>query len=274
MGVAGRRRARLVARLAVVAFLVAGGLVADLLGVTVTRPAFAHAYLMGSSPVDGQVLDRAPAEVSLRFNEAVSLGRRSIQLLDVTGRSLTTGAPGHAEGKANTAQVGLPADLAEGTYVVAWRITSADSHVVSGAFSFSVGHRSSMAASLEQDADPAVPVVDAVGRGLAFLGLALVLGGGLFVAVLWPGGRNDRRGRRIVWSGFALLAAGTTVVLLVQGPYAEGASLAAAADPTLLGATLSTRLGQALAARLVLVALLAAAFHLALRPTNRTPAPT
>ncbi|WP_204078171.1 copper resistance CopC/CopD family protein [Planotetraspora phitsanulokensis] len=264
----GHRRARLIARLAVVAILVACGLVADLVSVAATRPAYAHAYLQESSPVDGQVLDRPPAEVRLRFNEAVSFNQRSIQLLDVTGKKLAIGAPSYVDGKANTARVSLPTSLAEGTYVLAWRITSADSHVVSGAFSFSVGRPSTLAAPVEEDVSPAVPVVDAVGRALAFLGLALALGAGLFVAVLWPAGRDDRRGRGIVWSGFAALTAGTVVVLLVQGPYAAGTSLTGVFDPELLGATLSTRFGHALSVRLLIVLALGVAFWIAVRPSS------
>ncbi|WP_066948105.1 copper resistance CopC/CopD family protein [Microtetraspora fusca] len=263
---AGHRRVRLIARLAMVAFLVAGGLVADLVSVVATHPAHAHAYLLETSPVDGEVLASPPAEARLRFNEAVSFNQRSIQLLDVTAKKLAIGTPGHVDGKANTARVSLPTDLAEGTYVLAWRVTSADSHVVSGAFSFSIGHPSALAAPVEQDADPAVPVVDAVGRGLAFLGVALALGGALFVAVLWPAGRDDRRARRIVWSGFAALTAGTVVVLLVQGPYAAGTSLTGVFDPELLSTTLSTRLGQALLVRLVIVLALGVAFGVAVRP--------
>ncbi|MFJ2033979.1 copper resistance CopC/CopD family protein [Streptosporangium sp. NPDC087985] len=262
---AGHRRARLIARLAVIALLVAGGLVADLVSVEATRPAYAHAYLLESSPVDGEVLDSPPAEVRLRFNEAVSFSQRSIQLLDMTAKKLAIGVPGHVDGKANTARVSLPTDLAEGTYVLAWRVTSADSHVVSGAFSFSIGHPSALAAPVEQDVSRAVPVVDAVGRALAFLGMALALGGALFVAVLWPAGRDDRRGRRIVWSGFAALTTGTVVVLLVQGPYAAGTSLTGVFDPDLLSATLSTRLGHALLVRLGIVLALGVAFGIAVR---------
>ncbi|SCE98341.1 copper transport protein [Micromonospora viridifaciens] len=262
---AGRRWAWLITRLAVVALLAAGGLVTDL-GST-ARPAFAHAYLLETSPVDGAVLASPPAEVRLRFSEAVSFNERSFQLLDVSAKKLAIGVPGHVDGKANTARVSLPADLAEGTYVLAWRVTSADSHVVSGAFSFSIGHPSATTALVGQDASPALPVVDAVGRGLAFLGVAVALGGALFVVVLWPAGRGDRRGPRLVWSGFAALTTGTVVVLLVQGPYAAGTSLAGVFDPDLLGATVSTRLGHALLARLVIVLALGVIFGIAVRPS-------
>ncbi|TYB98805.1 hypothetical protein FXF53_16990 [Micromonospora sp. WP24] len=267
---AGHRWAWLVTRLAVVLLLATGGLVTNL--ASPAQPAYAHASLVETSPVDGEVLASPPAEVRLRFNEAVSFNERSIQLLDTNAEKLAIGTPGHVDGKGNTAKVSLPTDLAEGTYVLAWRVTSADSHVVSGALTFSVGHPSATAAAVEQDAHRAVVVVDAVGRALAFLGMALAVGGALFVAVLWPAGRTDRRGRRIVWSGFAVLAAGTVVVLLVQGPYAAGTSLAGVFDPDLLGATLSTRLGHALLARLVIVLALGVAFGLAVR--YRSPATT
>ncbi|MET7747906.1 copper resistance protein CopC [Micromonospora sp. NPDC005367] len=268
---AGHRWARLFTRLAVVLLLATGGLVTNL--ASTAQPAYAHAYLQETSPVDGAVLASPPAEVRLRFNEAVNFNERSLQLLDTNAEKLTIGTPGHVDGKANTAQVSLPTDLAEGTYVLAWRVTSADSHVVSGALTFSIGHPSATAAPVEQDAHRAVVVVDAVGRALAFLGMALALGGALFVAVLWPAGRTDRRGRRIVWSGFAVLAAGTVVVLLVQGPYAAGTSLTGVFDPDLLGAALATRLGHALLARLVIVLALGVAFGLAVRHGSRSAAP-
>ncbi|MFJ8581043.1 copper resistance CopC/CopD family protein [Micromonospora sp. NPDC093277] len=260
---------RLITRLAAVVLLVAGCLVTDLASI---HPAYAHAYLLETSPVDGEVLASPPAEVRLRFDDAVSFNERSIQLLDVNAKKLAIGTPGHVDGKANTTRVSLPPDLAEGTYVLAWRVTSADSHVVSGAFSFSVGHPSATAAPVEQDAHRDVLVVDAVGRALAFLGVALALGGALFVAVLWPAGRTDRRGRRIVWSGFGVLAAGTVAVLLVQGPYAAGTSLAGVFDPDLLGTVLSTRLGHALLARLVIVLALGVAFWIAVRPSSASAA--
>ncbi|MGK5741351.1 copper resistance CopC/CopD family protein [Micromonospora sp. URMC 103] len=265
---AGHRWARVATRLAVVLLLATGGLVTNL--ASTAQPAYAHASLLETSPVNGEVLASPPAEVRLRFNEAVSFNERSIQLLDTNAEKLTIGTPGHVDGKANTVRVSLPTDLAEGTYVLAWRVTSADSHVVSSALTFSIGHPSATAAPVEQDAHRAVVVVDAVGRALAFLGMALALGGALFVAVLWPAGPTDRRGRRIVWSGFAVLAAGTVVVLLVQGPYAAGTSLAGVFDPDLLGAALSTRLGHALLARLVIVLALGVAFGLAVRHRSRS----
>jgi copper transport protein len=78
----------------------------------------------------------------------------------------------------DSVSVGLPDDLANGTYVVAWRVISADSHPVRGAFAFSVGEpvRGSediVQAVLDQEAgSESVDVALAVTR---FVGLALIL---------------------------------------------------------------------------------------------------
>jgi copper transport protein len=251
-----------------VAFVVVG------LGVEVTfgaalRPAYAHAELVESSPVDNAVVAAPPRQARLRFNEAVTLTPQSIQLLDPAGDKVRIGAPDHADGKANTVAASLPADLGKGTYTVAWRVVSADSHAVSGAFRFSVGAPSASVTSVDDGAGQATRVVHAIGRGLAFLGLALVLGGAVFLVVLWPAGARDRRGRLIAWAGFAALALGTVTVFLAQGPYATGEGLTTAFDPDVMRLTLATRIGRALLARLGIALVLAVLLAAIVRQRNR-----
>jgi copper transport protein len=199
----------------------------------------------------------------------VTLTPQSIQLLDPAGDKVRIGAPDHADGKANTVAASLPADLGKGTYTVAWRVVSADSHAVSGAFRFSVGAPSASVTSVDDGVDQATRVVHAVGRGLAFLGLALVLGGTVFLVVLWPAGARDRRGRLIAWAGFAALALGTVTVFLAQGPYATGEGLTTAFDPDVLRLTLATRIGRALLARLGIALVLAVLLATVVRRRNR-----
>jgi copper transport protein len=254
--------------LLIVAFVVGG------LGVEVTfgaalRPAYAHAELVESSPIDDAVVAAPPRQARLRFNEAVTLTPLSIQLLDPAGDKVRIGAPDHADGKANTVAASLPAALGKGTYTVAWRVVSADSHAVSGAFRFSVGAPSASFTSVDDGAGQATPVVHAVGRGLAFLGLALVLGGTVFLVVLWPAGARDRRGRLIAWAGFAALALGTVTVFLAQGPYATGEGLTTAFDPDVMRLTLATRIGRALLVRLGIAIVLAVLLAAVLRQRNR-----
>jgi copper transport protein len=245
--------------LLIVAFVV-GGFVAQVTVGAVSRPAYAHAQLLETSPVDEAVAAAPPKRAWLRFDEAVTLTPESIQLLDPEGHKVEIGAPAHADGKANTVAASLPLGLGKGTYTVAWRVVSADSHAISGAFRFSVGAPSASVTSPGRGTSPVTSAVHAVGRGLAFLGLALALGGTVFFGVVWPAGTRERRGRLIVWSGFVALGVGTVAVFLAQGPYATGESPATAFDPGVLRLTLETRIGRALLVRLGAAVALAAVF--------------
>ena len=81
---------------------------------------------------------------------------------------------------------------------------SADSHPVAGALRFVVGNGALAAGgpSLTGSATNSVTskVFDAV-RGLAFGALAL-LGGAWLMLTVWPAGRDDRRARALVWTGW------------------------------------------------------------------------
>src|SRR5690349_12483113 len=156
---------RAVARLALLS-LVAGALV--------PASAFAHATIVSTTPADQQVLKVQPREVRLKWSEAVDLGSHAVRLLDSSGSEVATAPARHAPGGEATAVLSLPPGLAHGTYVVAWRVVSSDSHPVSGAFSFSVGSPSQVIFDAGGAGSSAtVRTIDAIGRGLAFAGLAL-----------------------------------------------------------------------------------------------------
>jgi copper transport protein len=235
-------------------------------GAILPASAFAHATIVSTTPVDQQVLKTQPREVTLKWSEAVDLGSHAVRLLDSSGEEVKTAAAKHGPGGAATAVLELPAGLDDGTYVVAWRVVSSDSHPVSGAFSFSIGTPSQVVFQLGGSSSATVRAIDAIGRGLAFLGLALALGGAVVVFALWPGGAANARARQLVWGGVGLLLAGSVIVLLMQGPYASGGSVTSAFSS--LSFSLGTRFGHAIVARLVL----AVAFLVLLMRGLRVPA--
>lgn len=116
-------------------------------------PASAHAALTGSDPQDGAVVATAPKEVTLTFSEQVALGDDSIRILDPDGKRADTGAAPRDLQSGSTVKYGvsLHAGLPDGTYTVAWQAVSADSHPVSGAFTFSVGAPSKTTVALPKD---------------------------------------------------------------------------------------------------------------------------
>ncbi|NEB12566.1 copper resistance protein CopC/CopD, partial [Streptomyces coelicoflavus] len=216
-------------------------------------PASAHAALASTDPGDGTVLRRAPAHVTLTFSESVGLRDDSFRVLDPGGHRVHTGEAGRADGRADTARVALPGELGEGTYTVAWRVVSADSHPVSGAFTFSVGKPSQAAAPVDTGPteDPLTAGLHKTARYLSYLAVALLVGTAAFVALCRPPDPAPLR-RTLVAAWWTLLAA-TVALLVLRAPYEAGTGPSAALDPAALGDTLTTRPGVLLLVRLGLL---------------------
>ncbi|MFJ8081483.1 copper resistance CopC/CopD family protein [Streptomyces sp. NPDC096205] len=215
-------------------------------------PASAHAALRGTTPGDGTVLRSAPRDLTLTFTESVALLDGSIRVLDPGSHRVRTGEPLHAAGGGDTIQVSLPPDLGRGTFTVAWRVVSADSHPVSGAFTFSVGEPTPTVAATAPSEDPATTTLHNTARYLAHLAAALLLGTAAFVEVCRP--PDPGRLRPLLRTGWWTLLAATLALLLLRAPYEAGTGLATALDPAALTRTLGGRPGLTLLARLALLA--------------------
>ncbi|WP_328955971.1 FixH family protein [Kitasatospora purpeofusca] len=221
-------------------------------------PASAHAALQSADPAQNAVLPAAPQAVTLTFSEAVSLSSDSVRVLDPTGRAVDSGSPTHADGKDNTARVGLGSGLANGTYTVAWRAVSEDSHPIGGAFTFSIGAPSATTVSTtalqNAEADSLVAALYGTGRTVAYAAFALLAGAAGFVLLCWPAGASRRPVQRLLMTGWVALLVSTVAVLMLRGPYERGSGVGKAFDLSLVRATLDERIGTALAARLLLLA--------------------
>ncbi|MBD0736203.1 hypothetical protein BGM09_24110 [Streptomyces sp. CBMA29] len=241
-----------------------GGVLALLLGVA--APASAHAALIRTDPADGSVVQSAPQRVVLTFSEGVLLSADSLRVLDPQGKDVAVGKPQHDSGKdsGSTATVGLRPGIGNGTYTVAWKAVSQDSHPVAGAFTFSVGAASKTSVDLSGAAAAgggAASTLYGIARYFAYAGFALLVGSAVFLSVCWPRGALLRPMRRIAAGGWATLVAATIALLMLRGPYANGTGLGDAVDPDVMRAVLETRPGAALVSRLLLLA--AAAVFLA-----------
>lgn len=219
--------------------------------------ASAHAVLESSSPAASQTLATSPGEISLNFSEAVESSFSRIQLFDSDEKAISIGAVVRSATDDSVISAKVPV-LADGVYVVVWRVVSVDGHPVTGAFPFSVG-----AGTTEDGADLVDRVLAggqaggqlrwalAVARFLGFLG-AIVLVGHLWLT--W--GVTQRWSPRSVdimkWATTSL-AIGSAGVMLLQGPFASGRSWSAVFDASLIGEVVPTRLGIAALARLAFV---------------------
>ncbi|MFI9644584.1 copper resistance CopC/CopD family protein [Micromonospora sp. NPDC051925] len=243
------------------------GLLVTLVALLLTPagPASAHAVLSSSSPVASAVVPSAPSEVVLTFTESVRKVPDKIRVIAPDGSRADRGEP-RFEGSVVT--IGVDPAGPQGTYLVSYRVISADSHPVSGAFTYSVGAPSTPPTDSGSDsrADPVVGVGVKVTKYLGYAGLLLVVGPALVLAALWPLRLSRRGPARLLWAGTGLLAVATVAEVWLQVPYTAGGGLF---DVT--GAGLSEVLGSGYGtAHLIRLGLLAAAVFL-LRPLTRGP---
>ncbi|MEU5594090.1 copper resistance protein CopC [Streptomyces sp. NPDC020298] len=217
-------------------------------------PASAHAALTGSDPAQGVVVKKAPTQVSLTFSEQVSMNDDSLHVLDPKGKKVDVGKPSNISG--TTYAVQLKSGLADGTYTVAYQVVSADSHPVSGAYTFSVGAPSQTTVSVsgQTAGGGVVGWLYGFGRYMSYAGYIVLVGGAAFVLACWQRGSGVRAMQRLVVGGWLTLTAATLWLLLLRGSYTSSGKVGAIFDLDLLGQVLQTKTGAALVSRLLLLA--------------------
>ena len=188
--------------------------------------AWAHAALVSSTPANDEVLARAPARVVLRFSEPVETAFGSVRVYDGAARRVDDG--GTTRPQPREVAVGLRSGLPRGTYTVAWRVVSADSHPVSGAFVFHVGKPGAGAAGVasqvldDQGGSRAVDRSFDVVRFLNFAFILLCVGGAGVLALRAESARRATV-RRPLWAALAVTARVLLAVVSVAGIGLEGA---------------------------------------------------
>ena len=139
--------------------------------------AWAHAALLQTTPVASRIVNTPPKQVLLRYSEAVEPRFAIVSVTNAAGDKETAGAPSRSPANADTLVVPLK-KLAEGWYLVYWRVISVDGHPVRGAFTFAVGPNAGPA---PQFAIPSISETAATprlvtARWLAFLSLMAAIG--------------------------------------------------------------------------------------------------
>ena len=147
------------------------------------QPAWSHAVLMDSAPKAQQQLDTAPAEVSVTFNEGV--GPIFFRIIDRSGGEV--GKPGEIRLDGTKMLMSLADRLPNGTYVMTYRVISADTHPVGATIPFSIGEPlgdlgGAAAASQVSTSMWVVPV--AVNRWVLYSAMLLAAGSALFVLLM------------------------------------------------------------------------------------------
>lgn len=243
-------------------------LVVALLAVPAT--ASAHATLEGSVPSRGATVKEAPEAVVFRFSEPVEGNFGSVRVYDAEGERVDGGDAFHPNGEAAKLAVPLKSDLPDGSYTATYRVVSADGHIVSGGFVFSIGKagRAPEETVAELVADRGAGTLAGVGLGVAravqYAALALALGALVFLMLVWRRARRaaaggpeageaeewgrassafDRRLRVVLLGAAVAGAASAAAGVVFHAAEAAGVSAASALDLTILREEIGTRFG-------------------------------
>jgi copper transport protein len=87
-----------------------------------------------------------------------------------------------------------------------------------------------------------------------FVGLALLIGGGMFLVLISHGTSAARWTRRLIWAGWIILTLSTVGALMLQGPYAAGSGIGDAVRWQVVRDVLHTHFGHVTQVRLLLLA--------------------
>ena len=155
--------------------------------------ALAHAALVTATPADGAVLARAPVAFTLSFSEPVSP-----LVLRLIGPDGVAKALERFTLRDRTLTIEVPAELAQGSHVLSWRVVSEDGHPVGGSMVFSVGAPGARPPEASLQRDLAVTLALWLGRVGLYLGLALGIGGVAFSAWVGPLPSGARKPLRLL----------------------------------------------------------------------------
>ncbi len=134
----------------------------------------AHAVLIASEPAADALVEAPPQQLTLSFNEGVTVADDAVRLLDPAGDPVD-GVTSSADGA--TLRAELPALTRDGSYTVNWSAVSADGHPVRGAFLFHLRERTldEPAAAVDSGTPLSAGLVRALGAATSIAGLVWVL---------------------------------------------------------------------------------------------------
>lgn len=103
-------------------------------------PVLAHAQLVKAEPARRAVLDKAPTQVRLWFNEEIEGAYTSLSVLGANKKPVTDAKPEVVSDDPKSVVLPLP-ELKPGKYTVKFRVLSVDGHIVDESFNYKVKNK-------------------------------------------------------------------------------------------------------------------------------------
>ncbi|WP_431234238.1 copper resistance CopC family protein [Mycolicibacterium psychrotolerans] len=156
--------------------LVATALLITAMAVGGTAVAWAHAVRVSADPAPDAALSTAPTRISATFNERLQSDFAAMTVVGPDGNLWSDGTP---QVQGATVSVGVRPLGPAGSYTVNYRVTSADGHVVSGSWAFTMtvagsGSPGPSASASTPSADRALPVWPFILGAVAVIALGVI----------------------------------------------------------------------------------------------------
>ncbi len=227
--------------------------------------ALAHAQLEGTVPERGAVVKHEPPAVIFRFDEPVEGNFGAVRVYDANGSRVDEGDAFHPNGEGPRLGVHLKPGLADGSYTATYRVVSADGHIVSSGFVFSIGKPGKTPKETVSEltagsgSGPVTETAFGLARGSQYVAIALAVGGLAFLLLAWlpglaqVGGTGEgwslasaafvRRLRRTAFLAAVVGAISAAAGVVLEGAEAAGVSGFSALKETIVRETLETKFG-------------------------------
>jgi copper transport protein len=208
---------------------------------------------------------KEPGFVSFTFGESVTGTQGAIRVYGAKGDRVDDGDAYHPGGRGSTFAVALKPGLPQGTYTATYRVVSADTHIVTGGFVFSIGRRGGSPSATvgqllsDQRTGSVTSTAFAVTRALQYGAIGVAGGLLVFWLLVWIpalrrtgnetkrwrlGAEQSARRLRVgllVAAAVGLLSA--CIGLGLQGAESAGITLWRSFESSVISAVLKTRFG-------------------------------
>jgi copper transport protein len=236
-----------------------------LVALAVPASALAHAQLEETTPERGAVVKHEPEAVIFRFDEPVEGNFGAVRVYDANGERVDEGDAFHPNGEGPRLGVHLKPGLPDGSYTATYRVVSADGHIVSSGFVFSIGKAGKAPTETVAEltsgsgSGPVTETAFGIARGLQYAAIALGVGGLAFLMLAWlpamaaVGGRGESwrraalafgsRLRLVLLIAAAIGALSAAAGVVIEGAEAAGISGFSALKESIVRETLETKFG-------------------------------
>ncbi|HYC82066.1 MAG TPA: CopD family protein [Solirubrobacterales bacterium] len=216
--------------------------------------ALAHARLESTSPPQGATVTNEPAAVVFSFDEPVEGNFGAVRVYDSSGERVDEGDAFHPGGAGSKLAVHLQPGLPDGSYTATYRVVSADGHIVSSGFVFSIGEAGRVPTQTVAEllggegSGPVTETAFGIARGVEYAAITLAVGGLAFLLLVFgAGGQGERRFlarlRLVLWGAAALGALGAAAQIVLEGAEAAGISGFSGLKWSIVEETLGTKFG-------------------------------